>query len=90
MPALNSVPAIIRRRRGALSEIEAPSCRSAGAIPWRTRFANVRPHAIDRAGGRDADVTYKGRAAIALASHTPVFVIDIRAGDSIEIGVVFQ
>jgi hypothetical protein len=71
------------------SEIEALSCHLAGIISRHTDFANVRPHGVDRARRRDADVSHKGRTAIAVTPHSSLFVIDIPARDSPEVGVAF-
>jgi hypothetical protein len=72
------------------SEIEAPPCHLARLISRQASFANVRPHGVDRTRGRDADLSHKGCTAIAAAPHMSLPVIDISAGDSIEIGVIFQ
>jgi hypothetical protein len=61
----------------------------AGVVARRTRSANIRPHGVYRARRGRTDVTYKSCTAIAMAPHTPLLVIDERAGKSIEIGVVF-
>lgn len=71
-------------------EIKAPSRHFAGVIAGQASLANVGPQDIDRARRRDADLPNKGGAAISAASHASVFVIDIGAGDSIKIGVIFQ
>jgi hypothetical protein len=71
-------------------EIEALSCHSAGVISGQTSFADVGPHSIDRARRRDADVPNKGRTAIAVTSHAAPLIIDVGAGDEIEVGVSFQ
>jgi hypothetical protein len=71
-------------------EIEAPSCHLAGIVSRQTSFANLRPHAVDRARRGDADVSHEGRTAIAVASHASSFVIDKCARDLFEIGVTFQ
>jgi hypothetical protein len=73
-----------------LSEIEAPPGHLAGIISWQTGFANVRPHGVDRARRRDADIPHKGRAAIAVAPHASLLVIDECARDSIKRRLVFQ
>jgi hypothetical protein len=73
-----------------LLEIEASSRHLTGVISRRTDFADVRPDAVDRARRRDADVSHKGCTAISSASHASLFVIDVRAGDLIELGVGFQ
>jgi hypothetical protein len=71
-----------------LLKIEALSCDPAGIIPWQARSANIRPHGVDRARRRDADISHKGCAAIAAASHTSLLVIDIRARYPIDIGFI--
>ena len=71
-------------------KVEAPACHFAGVISRQTSSANVRSHGIDRACRRDAYVSHKRCTAITAASHASMFAIDIRAGDSIEIGVTFQ
>jgi hypothetical protein len=76
--------------RGWLFEIEMPSRRQAGVIAGQTGFADVGPHGVDRARRRNADLTDKGRTAIAMASHAALCVIDIGGGNPIEIGVSFQ
>src|SRR5439155_16797948 len=58
---------LLRARGDALREIEAPPCRLAGVISWQTIFENVRPHGVDRACRRDADVPQ--RAAQRSPSH---------------------
>jgi len=69
---------------------EAPSCHFAGVISRQTSSANTRSYGVDRACRRDAYVSHKRCTAIAVASHASMLAIDIRAGDSIEIGVTFQ
>jgi hypothetical protein len=76
-------------RDGTL-EIETSSCRSAGVISRQTSSANVRPYAVDCAGRRDPYLSHKRRTAISDASHASKVVVDIRAGDSIEISRAFQ
>jgi hypothetical protein len=73
-----------------ISKIEAPPCRLAGVISWQTSFANVRPHGVDRARRRDADIPHKGRAAIAVAPHSTLFVIDECARDPIKRRLILQ
>lgn len=75
---------------GSPSQIEVSPCHLAGFISRQTGPANFRPHGVDRAGSRDADLSDKSCAAIASASHASSFVIDKRPRDSIEIGVAFQ
>jgi len=70
--------------------MKAPSCHLTGVIARQASFANLGPHAVDRARRRDADLPHQRGAAIAAASHASLFVINIGAGDSIEIGVRFQ
>ena len=71
-------------------KIEALPCHFAGVVSRQTSSANVRSHGVDRACGRNAYVSHKGCTAIAVAPHAPMLAIDIRVGDSIEIGVAFQ
>jgi hypothetical protein len=73
-----------------LSQIKVPPCRQARVVSGQTSFANVRPHVVDRARRRNADLSHEGGAAIAATPHAAVLIIDIGAGDSIEIGVVFK
>ena len=72
------------------SEIETLPCRSAGVIPGQTSFANVGPRAVDRTRRRDADVPNKGRAAIAVAPHSSLIVINERARDPLKRRVILQ
>jgi len=46
-----------------------------------TGAADLRPHFIERARGRDANPTRKGRAPVTYAAHRPARVIDIFARD---------
>ena len=71
-------------------KIEAPPRHFAGVISRQTSSANIRSYSVDRACRRDAYVSHKRCTAITAASHASMFAIDIRAGDSIEIGVTFQ
>jgi hypothetical protein len=71
-------------------EIEAPSCHLAGVISRQTRSANIRPRGVDCTCSRDAYVSHKRCAAITDASHASSAPIDIRGGNSIEIGIAFQ
>jgi hypothetical protein len=71
-------------------KIEAPPRHFAGVIPRQTSSANIRPHAVDRACRGDAYLSYKRHTAITAASHASQVAIDIRVGDSIEIGVAFE
>ena len=75
---------------GLPSEVEAPSCHSAGVIPGQTSFANVRSRAVDRTRRRDADVPNKGRAAIAVTPHSSLIVINERARDPLKRRVILQ
>ena len=70
-------------------EIEAPPCHFAGVVSGQTSSANIRSYSVDRACRRDAYVSHKRCTAITAASHASMFAIDIRAGDSIEIGITF-
>jgi hypothetical protein len=72
------------------SEIEAPSRHLAGIISRQAGPANVRPHGVDTARGRDADFANKRRAAIAVASDSSLPVIDEYPRDPIKRGVVLQ
>ena len=71
-------------------KIEAPPCYFAGVVSRQTSSANIRSYSVDRACRRDAYVSHKRGTAITAASHASMFTVDIRAGDSIEIGVTFQ
>jgi hypothetical protein len=72
------------------SKVEPPPRNFAGVISRQTSSANVRPHSVDRARRRDADLSHKRRTAITTASHATYVAIDIGVGDSVEIGVAFQ
>jgi hypothetical protein len=71
-------------------KIEVSPCHFAGVISRQTSSANIRSYGVDRACRRDAYLSHKRCTAIAAASHTSMFAIGIRVGDSIEIGVTFQ
>jgi hypothetical protein len=71
-------------------KIEAPPCHFAGVVSRQTSPANVRSHCVDRACRRNAYASHKRCTAITTASHASMLAIDIRAGDSIEIGITFQ
>jgi hypothetical protein len=71
-------------------KIEAPPRHLAGVISRQTSSANVRPHGVDRARRGDAYVSHKRRTATTAASHASQVAIDIRMGDSVEIGAAFQ
>jgi hypothetical protein len=71
-------------------EIEASSRHLAGVISRQASSANVGPHGVDRACRRDADLPDERGTAIATALHASPLVIDIVAGDSCQIGVIFQ
>src|SRR5262249_50136930 len=73
-----------------LLKIEAPPCRFAGIISRQTSSANLRPHGVDRACREDAYLSYKRRTTITAGTHASQVAIDIRVGDSVEIGVAFQ
>jgi hypothetical protein len=94
--AIRRVSEVKRTRRrhqlpaGLPSEVEAPSCHSAGVIPGQTSFANVRPRAVDRTRRRDADISNKGRAAIPVAPHSSLFVVDECARDPLKRRVILQ
>ena len=66
------------------------SCHQAGVVAWLTSFANIGPDAVDRARRRDTNVSYEGRAAIAVAPHSSLRVIDERARDAIKRCVILQ
>ena len=86
-----SVGLVIQKERTVNPlKIEAPPCHFAGVVSRQTSSANIRPYGVDRACRRDAYVSHKRCTAIPAASHASMFAIDIRAGDSIEIGVTFQ
>jgi hypothetical protein len=70
-------------------KIEAPPCHFAAVVSRQTSSANIRSYGVDRACRRDAYLSHKRCTAITAASHASMFAIDIRAGDSIEIGVTF-
>jgi hypothetical protein len=72
------------------SKIEPQPCHFAEVISRQTGSANVRPRGVDRAFRRDAYLSHKRRTAITAASHAAWVAIDIRVGDSVEIGVAFQ
>jgi hypothetical protein len=71
-------------------KIEAPPRHFAGVVSRQTSSANVRPRGVDRACRRDAYASHKRCTAITAASHASMLAIDIRVGDSIEIGTTFQ
>ncbi len=73
-----------------LSEIEPPARHLAGIISRQASPANVRPHSVDTARGRDTDFPHKRRAAIAGASDSVLPVIDECLRDPIKRGVVLQ
>jgi hypothetical protein len=86
-----SVGLVFQKERTANPlKIEAPPCHFAGVVSRQTGPANIRSYGVDRACRRDAYMSHKRCTAIAAASHTSMFAIGIRAGDSIEIGVTFQ
>jgi hypothetical protein len=62
----------------------------AGVIAWLTSFADIGPDAVDRARRRDTNVSYEGRAAIAVAPHSSLRVIDQFARDPIKRRIIFQ
>src|SRR5947208_15071523 len=94
--AIRRVSELKRTRRthhlpaGLPSEVEAPSYHSTGVIPGQTSFANVRPRAVDRTRRRDGDISNKGRAAIAVAPHSSLIVIDECARDPLKCRVLLQ
>jgi hypothetical protein len=71
-------------------EIEPAPCHLAGIISRQTSSANVGPHGVDRACRRDAYLSHERRTAITTASYATLVAIDIRVGDSVEIGVAFR
>ena len=71
-------------------KIEAPPCHFAGVVSRQTSPANVRPYGVDRARGRYAHLSHQSGTAITAAAHPPQVAIDIRLGNSVEIGVAFQ
>jgi len=94
--AIRRVSEVKRTRRrhqlpaGLPSKVEALSCHSAGVIPGQTSFANVRSRAVDRTRRRDADISNKGRAAIAVAPHSSLFVVDECERDPLDCRVILQ
>jgi hypothetical protein len=62
----------------------------AGVISRQTRSANLGPHVIHGTCGRCSDDAGKRGAAIAVAPHSSMFVIDKLARNSIEICIAFQ
>jgi len=71
-------------------EIETLPCHLACVIARQASPANVGPHGVDRACRRDAYVSHERRTSIAITSHVPLVAIDVRAGDSVEVGVALQ
>lgn len=63
---------------------------SAGIISWQAGPADVRPEGVDRARCRHANIPHKGGAAVAVAAHAPVRIINEGARNAIEIGIVLQ
>jgi hypothetical protein len=62
----------------------------AGVISRQASSANLGSHGVHRARRRYADVPYQGGAAIAVAPHAPLPVIDQLARNSIKVGVVLR
>ena len=60
----------------------------AGFIARFTSTANLWPNTVDRARGRNPDLTYQGSATIAVALHASKMMVSQRAGDEIEIAIV--
>jgi hypothetical protein len=60
----------------------------AGFIARFTSTANLWPDTVDSACRRNADLTYQGTAAIAVALHASKIMVSKRAGDQIEIAIV--
>ena len=64
----------------------------AGVVARHAGPAHLRPHRIDRAGGRNPDLARKGGAALAVAAHAAAASIDWRvsswcaAGDCVAVG----
>jgi hypothetical protein len=71
-------------------QIETTPRGQAGVVSRQTGPANLRPHGVDRARRRAANVARQGRAAVAHAAHASTRVIDIRRRDSGEIRVGLQ
>src|SRR5271156_4195182 len=82
-------PLVSRRGRRRIYPKVLPR-RSAGVISRDTGFADVRSPIVDRARRRDAALSDKGRAAVAVASHASPRVIDKRAGNPTDVGFAFQ
>ena len=71
-------------------KIKVRPCYLARAISRQTGFANIGLHGADRARRRNADVSYKGGTAIAIASHPTSLVIYVFAGNLTNTKLAFQ
>jgi hypothetical protein len=87
---------LIRRASGTAvasslgAKTEAPACHLTGVVPRQTSSANVRSHGVDRARRRNADLSHERQAAIVVAPHSPMLVIDQPGWDQIERRLLFQ
>ena len=59
-------------------------------IAGLTGATNFRSNAVNRAGRQGAYFPHQGRAAIAVAPHSPEIRVDEVAGDAIEIAIVLR
>src|SRR5207253_10677216 len=55
-----------------------------------TRAAHLRPHRIERARGRDANLAGERHAAIAGTAHRAARVIDVLARDRLDLGFALE
>lgn len=62
----------------------------AGMVAGLAGAAYVGPVGVDRAGRRNADLTYEGQAAHAIATHARKLVIDQLGGNPVQRGVVLN
>jgi hypothetical protein len=60
----------------------------AGFIARFTSTANLWANTVDRARGRNADLTHQGSTTIAVALHASKIMVRKLAGDEIEIAIV--
>lgn len=72
------------------SQSEPPSRQLAGIVAGLAGATDVGPNAVDRTGGRDADLAHQCRAAAAVASHAPGTVVSELVGDAIEIDIILR
>jgi hypothetical protein len=61
----------------------------AGFIARFTSTANLWANTVDLARRRNANLTHQGGATIAVALHASKMMVSKRAGDEIEIAIVF-